>query len=56
MQARVTNLPNEDHVMRYVAWGKFPRDEDDNVLGFLGEAFELKPGLSFRQLVGIFRG
>jgi hypothetical protein len=43
MRTRVTNLPNEDHVMRYVPWGKLRRDEDDNVLGFLGEAFKLKP-------------
>ena len=43
MQAKITNIPNEDHVMRYVPWGKLRRDEDDNVLGFLGEAFKLKP-------------
>jgi hypothetical protein len=43
MQVRITNLPNEDHVMRYVPWGKLRRDEDDNVLGFLGEAFKLRP-------------
>ena len=42
MQARITNLPNDDHVMRYVPWGKLRRDEDDNVLGFLGEAFKPK--------------
>jgi hypothetical protein len=43
MQAKITNLPNEDHVMRYVPWTKLRKDEDDNVLGFLGEAFKLKP-------------
>ena len=43
MQAKITNLPNEDHVMRYVPWGKLRKDEDDKVLGFLGEAFKLKP-------------
>jgi hypothetical protein len=43
MQAKITNLPNEDHVMRYVPWRKLRTDEDDNVLGFLGEAFKLKP-------------
>ena|SRR6266446_7544977 len=43
MQAKITNLPNEDHVMRYVPWGRLRKDEDDNVLGFLGDAFKLKP-------------
>jgi hypothetical protein len=43
MQAKVANLPNEDHVMRYVSWTKLRRDERDNVLGFLGEAFKRKP-------------
>jgi hypothetical protein len=43
MQAKITNLPDEDHVMRYVPWGKLRRDGDDNVLGFLGEAFKLRP-------------
>jgi hypothetical protein len=42
-QARHTNLPDEDHVMRYVPWGKLRKDEDDNVLGFLGEAFRRRP-------------
>ena len=45
MQAKITNLPDDDHVMRYVPWGKLRRDGDDNdnVLGFLGTAFKLKP-------------
>ena len=43
MQAKITNLPDNDHVMRYVPWGKLRRDEDDKVLGFLGEAFNLRP-------------
>lgn len=43
MQAKITNLPDDDHVMRYVPWGKLRRDGDDNVLGFLGEAFKLRP-------------
>jgi hypothetical protein len=43
MQEKITNLPNEDHVMRYVPWGKLRRDGDDNVLGFLAEAFKLRP-------------
>lgn len=43
MQAKITNLPDEDHVMRYVPWTRLRKDEDDNVLGFLGDAFKLKP-------------
>jgi len=39
MQA-ITNLPDNDHVMRYVPWGRLRRDGDDNVLGFLGVAFQ----------------
>jgi len=41
---KVTNLRNEDHVMRYVPWGKLRRDGDDNVIGFLPQAFQLRPG------------
>jgi hypothetical protein len=37
---RGTNLPNEDHVARYVPWGRLRRDGDDNVLGFLPQAFQ----------------
>lgn len=37
-------MPDEDHVMRYVPWGRLRRDEDDNVLGFNPDAFELRPG------------
>jgi hypothetical protein len=29
--------------MRYVPWTRLRKDEDDNVLGFLGDAFKLKP-------------
>lgn len=37
------NLPDEDHVIRYVPWGRLRKAEDDNVLGFLPQAFELRP-------------
>lgn len=37
------NLPNDDHVIRYVPWGRLRRDEDDNVLGFLPQAFQSRP-------------
>lgn len=38
------NLPAADHIVRYVPWSKLRRDEDDNIIGFLGTAFERKPG------------
>ena len=41
---RGTNLPNDDHVMRYVPWRRLRRDENDNVVGFLPQAFELREG------------
>jgi hypothetical protein len=37
------NLPDEDHVIRYVPWGRLRKDEDENVLGFLPQAFQLRP-------------
>ena len=41
---RGTNIPDDDHVMRYVPWGRLRRDEHDNVVGFLPQAFRLRPG------------
>lgn len=40
---RVANLPDEDSVIRHVPWSKLFKDEDCNVLGFLPQAFELRP-------------
>lgn len=37
------NLPDQDHVIRHVPWARLLRDEDDNILGFLPEAFALRP-------------
>lgn len=42
MRTPVSNLPDEDHVMRYVPWARLRKDENDNVLGFLPQAFELR--------------
>ena len=42
MISKGSNLPDADHVMRYVPWTKLRRDENDNVIGFLGEAFKLR--------------
>jgi hypothetical protein len=44
MISRGSNLPNDDHVMRYVPWAKLRKDEYDNVVGFLSEAFKLRDG------------
>ncbi|MFZ5523503.1 MAG: hypothetical protein ACOY9D_05390 [Pseudomonadota bacterium] len=37
------NLPDQDHVIRHVPWARLLRDEDDNILGFLPQAFALRP-------------
>jgi|KBSSwiStaDraftv2_1062776.scaffolds.fasta_scaffold144287_4 hypothetical protein len=39
----ITNIPDEDHVLRLVSWQRVRKDEDDNVTGILGEAFRRKP-------------
>ena len=44
MISKGSNLPDEDHVMRYVPWARLRKDEDDNVVGFLPQAFELRKG------------
>lgn len=35
-------LPDPDHVVRHVSWNKLQKDENDNVLGFLPQAFALR--------------
>ena len=35
-------LPPHDHVMRYVSWNKLRKNEDDEVIGILGEAFKMR--------------
>lgn len=35
-----SNLPDDHHVMRYVPWTRLRRDGEDNVLGFLPQAFQ----------------
>ena len=40
---RGKNIPDEDHVIRHVPWARLRRDEDDNVIGFLPQAFQLRP-------------
>jgi hypothetical protein len=41
---RGKNLPDDDHILRYVPWGRLLKDEDDNVLGFLPQAFQRREG------------
>lgn len=36
------NIPIEDHVLRYVSWGRLRKDEDENVLGILPQALLLR--------------
>jgi hypothetical protein len=46
-------LPATDHVVRHVPWTRLRKDEEDNVLGLLPEAFQLRPeelGLSVNWL------
>ena len=40
----ISNLPDDDHILRLVPWARVRKDEDDNVTGILGEAFRLKDG------------
>jgi hypothetical protein len=35
-------LPDPNHVVRHVPWNKLQRDEHDNVVGFLPQAFALR--------------
>ena len=41
--SRGMNLPDDNHVMRRVSSSKLRRDENDNVIGFNPQAFELRP-------------
>jgi hypothetical protein len=47
------NVPDEDHIVRYVGWGHVDKDADGLVFGILGEAFRRRPnedGLSVNWL------
>ncbi|MBI3186345.1 MAG: hypothetical protein HYZ31_00585 [Gammaproteobacteria bacterium] len=46
-------LPDDNHVMRFVPYKKLMLDEHENIIGFLPQAFELRPeerGLSVNWL------
>jgi hypothetical protein len=38
-----TKLPPEHHIVRHASWAKLRKDENDNVIGVLGEAFRMRP-------------
>jgi hypothetical protein len=44
---RGNSLPEQDHIMRYVPRSRLRRDEDDNVLGILPQAFANRNGEEF---------
>ena len=37
------DLPDGDHVMRHVPFARLRKDEDGNIVGFLPDAFALRP-------------
>ena len=41
---RGMTIPDLNHVMRHVPWSKLHKDENDNVLGILPQAFALRNG------------
>jgi hypothetical protein len=48
-----SNLPEKDHIVRYVPWTKVDKDADDNVRGILAIAYERREdedGLSVNWL------
>jgi len=42
--AKVTTLADEHHILRFVPYARCEKDANDNVIGFLPEAFELREG------------
>ena len=36
------NLPEGDHIMRFVPWARLMKDENEKVIGFFSQAFELR--------------
>lgn len=40
-------LPINDHVVRYVSWNKLRKDENDEVVGVLAEAFKMRDSDKF---------
>ena len=44
---RPAKVPNDSHVMRYVRKRQLRRDENDNVIGILPQALELREGEAY---------
>jgi len=44
---KITYLPLDDHIVRYVPWARLRKDEDENVVGVLGAAFRLRDNEEF---------
>lgn len=40
-------IPNEHYLMRYVPYSKIARDENDEPVGLLPDAFKMRPGESY---------
>lgn len=36
-------IPEDNHVIRYIPWSKLRKDENNKVIGILGEAFKPRP-------------
>jgi hypothetical protein len=39
---KTKKIPPDNHVVRYASWNKLRRDENDEVIGVLGEAFRMR--------------
>jgi hypothetical protein len=37
------NVPDDHHLVRYVPFGRLDKDQDNNVIGYLPQAFEMRP-------------
>ncbi len=46
-------VPNDSHVMRYVRKRQLRRDENDNVIGILPQALELREGEAFLSVTSL---
>ena len=41
------SIPDDNHILRYISLNKLRKDENDKVIGILGEAFKLRNGESY---------
>jgi hypothetical protein len=40
-------IPDDNHIVRQIPWTKLRKDENDNVIGILGEAFKMRESESY---------